>query len=186
MDDLKQYFTVPQVAEKLGVSADWVRILIKKKHLRAKLLIGLAWVAFGMISLETNESVRWTDYGYLVVGLLYLGHYWADRTWQYLTIENGVIGLLYIGHYLHDRANQYLTIENGTIRKNGLYGLGRKINLQDVYWIKKFAGDYTLKTQQGDLKIDTDLIDAESLADLNKVLSALDLPPEKTPFAELA
>ena len=35
MDDLKQYFTVPQVAEKLGVSEDWVRILIKKKHLRA-------------------------------------------------------------------------------------------------------------------------------------------------------
>lgn len=139
-----------------------MKIKFKKKRLRAKLLIGLAWVAFGMISLETNESVRWTDYGYLVVGLLYLGHYWVDRTWQYLTIENGVI------------------------RKNRLYGFGGAIALKDLVWIKKFAGDYTLKTQQGELKIDTDLIDAESLADLNKVLSALDLPPEKTPFAKLA
>ena len=139
-----------------------MKIKFKKKHLRAKLLIGLAWVAFGMISLETNESARWTDYGYLVVGLLYLGHYWVDRTWQYLTIENGVI------------------------RKNRLYGFGGAIALKDLVWIKKFAGDFTLKTQQGDLKIDTDLIDAESLADLNKVLSALDLPPEKTPFAKLA
>ena len=35
MEDLKQYLTVPQVAEKLGYSTDWVRILIKKKYLRA-------------------------------------------------------------------------------------------------------------------------------------------------------
>lgn len=35
MEDLKQYLTVPQVAEKIGFSTDWVRILIKKKHLRA-------------------------------------------------------------------------------------------------------------------------------------------------------
>ena len=45
---------------------------------------------------------RWTDYGYLV------------------------IGILYVGHYLYDLKNQYLTIENGTIRKNGLYGFGKK------------------------------------------------------------
>jgi excisionase family DNA binding protein len=35
MEDLKQYLTVPQVAEKLGFCPDWVRILIKKNHLRA-------------------------------------------------------------------------------------------------------------------------------------------------------
>ena len=35
MEDLKRYLSGPQVAEKLGFSADWVRILIKKNHLRA-------------------------------------------------------------------------------------------------------------------------------------------------------
>ena len=137
-----------------------MKIKFKKKRLRANLILGIVWAIFGILSMFIDDAVRWTDYGYML------------------------IGILYIGHYLHDRANQYLTIENGTIRKNGLYGLGRKINLKDVYWIKKFAGDYTLKTQQGDLKIDTDLIEEESLAALNRVLGELDLPPEKTPFAK--
>lgn len=35
MEDLKQYLTVPQVADKLGYTPDYVRLLIKKKHLRA-------------------------------------------------------------------------------------------------------------------------------------------------------
>ena len=35
MEDLKQYLTIPQVAEELGFCPDWVRILIKKKQLRA-------------------------------------------------------------------------------------------------------------------------------------------------------
>ena len=79
--------------------------------------------------------------------------------------------------------NQYLTIENGTIRKNGLYGLGKKLNLNEVNWIKKFAVDYTLKTKKRDLKINTELIDKDSLNELNKILAGLNLPPEKTPFA---
>lgn len=136
-----------------------MKIHFKPKRLRANLIIGSIWVAFGVFSLEANDPVRWTDYGYIAIGLLYLGHYAHDR-------------------YLH-----YLTIENGTIRKNGLYGLGGAIRLQDVVWIKKFTGDLTLKTETRDLKIDTDLIDPESLVALNKVLGALDLPPEKTPFA---
>ena len=95
-----------------------------------------------------------------------------------------MIGLLYIGHYLHDRTRQYLTIEKEAIRKNGLYGFGKKINLKDVYWIRKIAGDYTLKTRQGDLKINADLIEEESPAELDRVLGELDLPPEKTPLAK--
>ena len=87
--------------------------------------------------------------------------------------------MLYIGHYLYDLTNQYLTIENGTIRKNGLYGLEKKL----INWIKKFVGDYTLKTKKGDLKINTELIDKDSLYELNKILAGLNLPPEKTPFA---
>lgn len=139
-----------------------MKIRFKKKRLRANLLLGLVWVGFGIISMEINDNVRWTDYGYMAIGLLYLGQYWADRTWHYLTIADG------------------------TIRKNGLHGFGQKINLNDITWIKKFAGDYTLITGQRNLKIDTDLIDEDSLADLNRVLGALDLPPEKTPFAKSA
>ena len=59
----------------------------------------------------------------------------------------------------------------------------KKINLNEINWIKKFAGDYTLKTEQKELKINTELIDENSLTELNRILAELNLPPEKTPFA---
>jgi excisionase family DNA binding protein len=35
MEDLKKYLTVPQVAEKLGITQEWVRDLIRSKEIRA-------------------------------------------------------------------------------------------------------------------------------------------------------
>lgn len=35
MEDIAQYLTVPEVAKKLGIAADSVRMLIRKKQLRA-------------------------------------------------------------------------------------------------------------------------------------------------------
>ncbi|MCB4800301.1 hypothetical protein [Neotamlana laminarinivorans] len=136
-----------------------MKIKFKKKRLYINLILGLVWLALGILNLTEDDKIRWTDYGYLVAGILY------------------------IGHYLYDLTNQYLTIENGTIRKNGLYGFGKQINLNEINWIKKFAGDYTLKTHQRELKINTELIDKDSLTELNKILTELNLPPEKTPFA---
>ena len=104
-----------------------------------------------------DDSIRWTDYVYLLVGTLY------------------------IGQFLWDFSNQYLTVENGIIKKNTPFG--KKINLNEINWIKKFAGDYTLKTETGELKINTELIEENSLAELNSILGKLNLPADKTPFA---
>lgn len=136
-----------------------MKIRFKKKRLYANLIIGIVWTGLGIFNLIEDNNLRWSDYGYLV------------------------IGALYIGHYLYDLTNQYLTIENGTIRKNGLYGFGKKINLNEINWIKKFAGDYILKTETIELTINTDLIEEKSLAELNRILTELNLPTEKTPFA---
>ena len=136
-----------------------MKIKFKKKRLIVNLVLGVIWIALGTLSIVTDDKIRWTDYGYLVIGVLYVGYYFYNLT------------------------NQYLTIENGTIRKNGLYGFRKHINLNEVNWIKKFAGDYTLKTEQKELKINTELIDKDSLTELNKILAKLNLPPEKTPFA---
>lgn len=35
MDDIKKYLTVRQVADKLGLSEEWIRDLIAKKELKA-------------------------------------------------------------------------------------------------------------------------------------------------------
>ena len=135
-----------------------MKIKFKKKRLLANLLLGIVWIGLGVFNLWEAENNRWSDYGYLIIGILYVGHYFYDLT------------------------NQYLIIVNGTIRKNGLYGFRKKIVLNEINWIKKFAGDYTLKTEQNELKINTELIDKESLTKLNKILADLNLPPEKTPF----
>ena len=136
-----------------------MKIKLKKKRLITNLIFGIFWIVLGIFCLLEDDNLRWSDYGYLI------------------------IGILYVGHYLYDLKNQYLTIENGTIRKNGLYGFRKKINLNEINLIKKFAGDYTLKTKEKELKINTGLIDKDSLIELNKILTELNLPSEKKPFA---
>ncbi|EAR14024.1 hypothetical protein PI23P_05982 [Polaribacter irgensii 23-P] len=137
-----------------------MKIKFKKKRLYVNLILGFVWIGLGIFSLLEDESLRWTDYGYLLAGFLYLGH------------------------YLYDLNNQYLTIENGTIRKNALYGFRKKIELNDINSIKKFAGDYTLKTETKELKINTELIDEKSLVELNRILAELNLSSEKNTICE--
>jgi len=136
-----------------------MKISFKKKRLYSNLIIGIVWTTLGIFNVIDNDSFRWLDYGYLV------------------------IGVLYIGHYLFDLSNQYLLLENGTIRKNKLYGFGKKINLKEINFIKKFAGDYILKTPTKELTINTELIEEKSLIELKRILTELNLPNEKTPFS---
>jgi hypothetical protein len=132
-----------------------MKIIFKKKRLYINLILELVWTGLGVFSLLEDESLRWTDYGYLVVGILYLGH------------------------YLYDLNNQYLTIENGSIRKNILYGFKKKINLNEIYRIEKYAGNYILRTLTKELKINTEFIEEKSLAEFNEILKKLNLPEEK-------
>lgn len=136
-----------------------MKIKFKKKRLLANLIFALVWIGLGLATLWGSDDRRWSDYGYLLIGLVYLGH------------------------YVFNFSNQYLTVENGTIRKNGLFGFKKRLNLNDIHHIKKFAGDYTLKTKQKTLVINTDVIDKDSLTELNDLLAQLNLPAEHTPFA---
>ena len=134
-----------------------MKIRYKKKRLNSNLFIGIAWSIFALLALSYIGDIRWIDFGYLA------------------------IAVLYIGQFIYEYRNQYLTIKNGTIWKNGIFR--KKIELEKIIWIKKFAGDYILKTDTRELTINTDWIDEKSILELNSVLEKLDLPPEKTPFA---
>jgi len=138
-----------------------MKIRFKKKRLYLNLILGILWVGLGIFNLIEDDDLHWLDYG------------------------NLVFGSIYIGHYLFDIMNQYLTIENGTIRKNRLYGNGRKIYLSEINFIQKFAGDYTLKTDNQKLIISTELIEKNSLDKLNEILQKLDIPSDKTPFVNI-
>ena len=137
-----------------------MKIRFKKKRLYINLILGLLWIGIVVFSLLEDESLRWTDYGYLVAGIVYLGH------------------------YLYDINNQYLTIENGSIRKNVLYGFGKKINVNEINRIEKYGVDYIIRTLEKELKINTGLIEEKSLEEFNEILKKLNLPEGKNAICE--
>ena len=133
-----------------------MKIRYIKKRQYFNLFYGLAWGALGIVKLFSNTSFDGLDYVWLTMA--------------------GLSMVL----FLYDYKNQYLTIVDGMIYRIPV--VGKKIKLKDIVQIKKFAGDYILKTNNKELTINTQLIDKESLNDLNAMLAQLDLPPEKTPF----
>jgi hypothetical protein len=125
-----------------------MKIRFTKKRLKHSLIFGIVWLALGTTAVIFNSDNVF-NYGYLI------------------------IGFLYFGTYLFENNKQYLTIENGIISKNQL--IPKKINLNKINRIKKFAGDYILKTDSTELRINTVLIEEKSLAELNTVLENLNL-----------
>ena len=144
---------------KIRAKKNIMKIKFKKNRLYENLLLGVVWTGIGILNFYENDNIRWSNSIYLVLGLLYTGHFLTDITYQYLTIENG------------------------TIQKNRLYGFGKKINLIDINWIKKINDDYTLITDSHKLKIKTKLIEENSRIELNTLLEQLNLPSEEHVFA---
>lgn len=113
------------------------------------LVFGLIWLGYGTLSILTDANPNWIDYGWLVIAGLYL-----------------IV-------YFYQRSRKYITIDNGILQIQGLFG--KKINLNEVQHIRKFAGDYILKTGESQLTINTQIIDEESLTELNGALQKLDV-----------
>ena len=127
-----------------------MKIRYTKKKLKVNLVLGLFWFVFGLVLLIFNDFSNLSD------------TFWI------------VMALIYIGMYSYEYFNQYLTIENGIIKVNNLFG--KKIYLTEIKQIKKnFAGDYILKTNKKELTINTQIIDPDSLADLNSELEKLNV-----------
>jgi len=126
-----------------------MRIGYNKRHMNINLIFGLLWLVWIFIGILTKAKPNWIDYGWIVISAMYL-----------------------IG-YFYQRQHKYLTIENGTIKINSPFG--KKLNLTEVKQIKKFARDYILKTDKKQLTINTQIIDPNSLAELNTELEKLNL-----------
>ena len=84
-----------------------------------------------------------------------------------------IFGILYFGTFLFENKKQYLTIEKGVITKNKL--IPEKIKLNEITQLKKLPGEYILKTDSSELRINTELIEEKSLQELNAVLDKLNL-----------
>ncbi|MCM4154262.1 hypothetical protein DHD05_21960 [Arenibacter sp. N53] len=135
------------------------KIRFTRKRLNYNLFFGIAWLILGILKMLTDTPLNGIDYAWFAIAGLSMGTYFYEYTHQYLTIERGII--------------------------SKSYPFGNKIKLEEIKYIKKFAGDYILKTDQTELTINTQIIDKKSLSDLNEILGKLDLPPEKTPFVDI-
>ena len=126
-----------------------MRIVYKKRHMNINLIFGLIWLIYFFILSLTDDEKNWNDYGWLIISLAYLST------------------------YFYQRQNKYLTIENGILRVN--WPFGKRVNLSEIKRIKKFAGDYILKTDKKELTINTQIIEPNSLAELDAELEKLNV-----------
>ena len=133
-----------------------MKIKFTKKRLRAHLILGLLWLALCLVRAYFGTYDDWTDWFFVGMAALYLGQFFLE--WR----------------------NQYLTIDEEQIKVN--YPFGKKIKLSEINRIKKFAGDYTLETDDKKLTINTQIIAPASVEELNGILAKLNLPGDKTPF----
>ena len=126
-----------------------MKIQYKKRQLNFNLIFGIIWLTYFLIQLIFDKEIHWIDYGWILISLAYFGIYFYQKKYKYVSIENGI-----------------LTV-NGP--------LGKKLNLTEIKRIKKFAGDYILKSDKKDLTINTQIIDPNSLAELNAKLEKLNV-----------
>ena len=126
-----------------------MKIGYKKRHLNVNLIFGLIWLVWFFIGVFGKEEPNWTDYGWIVISLMYLGMYFYQKNYNYLTIENGFI------------------------KQN--WPFGKKLNLNEIKRIRHFAGEYILKSELKKMKINIDFIESESLSKLKTELKKLDV-----------
>lgn len=126
-----------------------MKIGYKKRHLNVNLIFGLFWLLWFFIGVFGKEEPNWTDYGWIVISLMYLGMYFYQKNYNYLTIENGFI------------------------KQN--WPFGKKMNLNEIKRIRHFAGEYILKSELKKMKINIQLINEESLLELKTELKKLDV-----------
>ena len=107
-------------------------------------------MVLGIFAVTGNESIHWTQYGYLVIGLIYLGMYFYTKNKPYLHFENNSLKV----HY---------NLKTKTI------------NLNSVESARKFGGDYKFRYEGKEIVINTQMLDPLSLDKLDKELEKYDL-----------
>tara|TARA_B100000780_G_C20710088_1_gene282257 strand:- start:18 stop:416 length:399 start_codon:yes stop_codon:yes gene_type:complete len=123
-------------------------IAYKKKYLNLNLIYALLFtVTLFTVDLKSEENWK------LIIGIL--------------------VPASFISKYFYQKQKKYLTIENNKIKVNNIFG--SEINLNEIFTIERYAGDYILKTGIKKLKIDTTIIAPVELSNLNSELEKLNV-----------
>lgn len=112
-----------------------LRINYRKGRVRHYLVFTILWFVLGILSMIYN-SAGFMQYGFIVFGLCYL-----------------VL-------FLHSKIVPYIVIENNEIKVNSIFA--KTIPFSEIKSIKEFAGDFTIHTETGKVKILKNMMDTES------------------------
>ncbi len=126
-----------------------MKIAYSNKHLNYKLIFGASLLLFGLLTIDYNEENKWSDFGYLV------------------------FGIVYICIYIYENHIQYITIKDQTLTVNTFPK--KSVRLKDIKQIKSFAGDYIIQTNNTKFTINTQIINPNSLDKMNATLKQLSI-----------
>ena len=121
-------------------------IPFKYKGIRLNRFLAIAFIVVSVIGFFNTPDNYIFNYGYLFI-------------W---------VGYIYLYFFMYSKA--------GWLIKNGIINvqpLGKRIVIDEIIEFKKFAGDYTLKSDSSKIIINTQLLDEEGLQTLNRVLETV-------------
>ena len=136
-----------------------MKIKFKKKRIVYNLIFSIVFIVLGLYNIF-SEYIKWNKSSALIIGSLCL----VTTIFEIIT--------------------HYIVIKNGTLRKYSFWAFHKDIELQNIIEIKSVAEDYIVFTETTKLKIQVELIADDSLEELIRILSELDLPADKTPFQQ--
>lgn len=123
-----------------------MKIKYKRKRLIYTFVMAMIWLILGVISLVFSEQseMSWFKFAYLF------------------------ISLLYFFQFFYNLKMQYGTVTADSIEKHELFS-SKEIEWKNLITLKKVAGDYKLYSADKKMTINPDLIDKDSLSDLEAV-----------------
>ncbi|MEO5788171.1 MAG: hypothetical protein ACOH2D_04955 [Gelidibacter sp.] len=108
-----------------------------------------------------------------ILWLLIFGFYFFFRTESYFGYGYLAIGIGFLGSYIYKKTVHYATIKNGILTKHDL--LPKRINLDQITDITYYAGKYKLMTKQSEMIINTMVLDKTSIEDLKKIINQINI-----------
>ncbi|MEO8773630.1 MAG: hypothetical protein ABI371_04800 [Gelidibacter sp.] len=117
-----------------------------QKQLRYSLGFGILWIII-FVGYLIFRSESYLGYGYLAIGILFLGSYFYKKIFHYAIIKDGVL------------------IKNDILPK--------RIKLDTITDAHYVAGKYKLMTKTSEMTINTMVLDKTSIENLKKVIKQL-------------
>jgi len=124
-----------------------MKIRIKKKLQRGSLILGVSYLFLTLLKIIFSEKALWSDFGFILISLLFFVQFLYNTKYPYLNIENGII------------------LINGP--------LGKKVTVDDIEYVRTFYDDYIFHTKSKELTISTEHLEASSKKALQLKLEEL-------------